>query len=420
MKVKNLQIQEIVYLVALFIALLLMRRFDQVLHPDVWTEDGAFNITSYIHLGWANLLEPVQGYLITISKLITDTSLWISFMYYPEISTILAWLFTIFVSLVIVYAPTVLPYRIVAAVMIYMVPAYGEPYGIPLFTFWFAGLFVLLVLLWKQGEHLVFKNILLVIGGLSSPVIVVAIPAQIYRLFIFKEKKEELTSLFIMFFLAAVQLLTMMHTGAVDASDKVSFTALLSHIHISDYITFFFGKYYMGAFLMDDYSKWITNDYYLMYAGGVFFLCIIAVYFYINRKDPYPYIFLYLLFAMLAIVLYRVGFEVARLSPRYFFYVSIMQSWLLLYMMRGLPLLRYIIVPILIFSVITALGIYSKKSDTLKWHTHVLECRDSSELLYSIPIHYAGWKEDTWHISIKPETCQKLLANDMLYTEVKK
>jgi hypothetical protein len=407
----NLNLKNIVLLSMLFFILLYLRRFDQLFHPDVWNEDGMYNIPSYIASGWGNLFEPVQGYLIMVSKLITDIAMSISFSYYPEISTWLTWLFTIVLSLIIVYAPTVIPYRIFAAIMIYMVPAYAEPYGIPLYTFWFAGLFIVLVLLWQENEQVWFKNILLIIGGLSSPIVLVALPAQIFRFIFLKNKKEETVTLLVMLTIGCIQVYTMLQTGAV-GSGKHPLMAFNDGYDIDKYVAFFFGKYYLGAFFMEDYSLWLVNNYDLLLVGGIILICILLIYLLMHRRDPFIYIFIYLVCVMLLSVLYRTGFEYTHLSPRYFFYISIMISWTLLYLAYHSRAYSFFAVPILILSTVTALGIFSKKSDTLEWRKHIYACKNATTVYYKIPVHFAGSKLNTWSFPLEPKICRALLEND--------
>ena len=149
----------------LFFTLLYFRRGNQLLSPEVWDEDGKYNIVSFIQNGWMNLFEPVAGYLITIPKLITNISMSISFIYYPEISTYLAWIFTIFVALAVVYSPTHLKYPLLASILIFFIPTDAENFGLPLYTFWFSAILLFLVALWKSNEKQILKNIFLLVGG---------------------------------------------------------------------------------------------------------------------------------------------------------------------------------------------------------------------------------------------------------------
>ncbi len=83
-------------LVINFFLLLFSRRSAQLLSPQVWNEDGAENtaggipgnILAFIRDGWWSIFEPVNGYLITIPKFITNLSLTFTIYEYPIFSTV--------------------------------------------------------------------------------------------------------------------------------------------------------------------------------------------------------------------------------------------------------------------------------------------------------------------------------------------
>ncbi len=197
---KNIAILSLIFFILLF-----LRRGMQLLNPHIWNEDGPFNMASFMLHGWHSLYEPTQGYLILIPKLITNISMSISFIYYPEVSTYLTWLFTIVLALMVTYAPTALKYPVLAALSIFLIPTNAEAFGLPLFTLWFSAILLLLAALWKPGEKQIMKNTLLVFGGLSSPTIVIIIPVQIYRMIMLSNKKEELLTLLLTIMIATIK-----------------------------------------------------------------------------------------------------------------------------------------------------------------------------------------------------------------------
>ena len=401
--------KKVALLSILFFILLFLKRRDQLIHPDIWNEDGTINLVSYLDSGWFNLFEPVQGYYITISKIITNISMSISPLYYPEISTYITWVFIIVVSLIVVYAPTILEHKILSAIIIYFIPAYAEVYGLPLYTFWFAGIFILLVALWQEQKNQLLKNILLIIGGLSSPIIVTLIPVQIYRLIILKNKREELITLIISIILSFIQLNIMLNQHAIDTNTHFTIE-IIKNLYFNGYIAFYFGKYYLGALLMSDYSNWIAKDFTLLLYGGVALLIFLLVALVVSYKDKWIYIFYYLLFAMLASTLYRTHFEITYTSPRYFFYIYIVLSWLIIYISNKNRYFEYISITIIILSMITSMQIFCKESEYLNWRQHLHNCANSKNS-YSIPIHFAGSRHGAWHITLNPKQCKELIEN---------
>src|SRR5690348_7298014 len=94
-----------------FLSLLYLRRSAQLLNPQIWSEDGEQIIPGFLNHGLASFAIPVNGYLITVSKLIMGLSLMMSSLLLPLISTLLTWLFIAGVCMAIAISPTWLSAR---------------------------------------------------------------------------------------------------------------------------------------------------------------------------------------------------------------------------------------------------------------------------------------------------------------------
>src|ERR1035437_10473804 len=86
---------------SVFVGVLMSRRWWQIVSPQVWDEDGTQVIYGFMTQGYLAFFEPVNGYFIAVPKIISMISLWVSFLYYPLVSTILAWIFIASVGLAI-------------------------------------------------------------------------------------------------------------------------------------------------------------------------------------------------------------------------------------------------------------------------------------------------------------------------------
>ena len=392
---KNISILSLVFFILLF-----LRRGMQLLNPHIWNEDGPFNITSFMLHGWHSLYEPTQGYLIVIPKLITNISMSISFIYYPEISPYLTWLFTIAIALMVVYAPTMLRYPILAALSIFLIPTNAEVFGLPLFMLWFSAILLFLVALWKPGEKQILKNILLLFGGFSSPTIVIIIPIQIFRMIVQSNKKEELLTLLLSIVISAIQLSFIVSQG-VRPGIQIDFSFFQSMIHK------FFALYYLGAF----------NVHTIMLSiGGIYIIGLMFIYFLQNRKDIYFMILVYLLFATIALSMSRM--PPVMLNPifgggaRYFFLPYILLSWILIYMMAKNKWYEVVIIPILTLSIITALQGFCRTQDDLEWRKHIDLCQKAKGK-YPIPIQNDGNGKYPWHLILDAKTCKEYIDNDL-------
>lgn len=394
--VKNISALAIVFFILLY-----FRRGSQLLYPNIWNEDGAFNIISFIKHGWLNLLEPVQGYLIIVPKLITNISMSISFIYYPEISTYITWVFTIFVALMVVYVPTKLQYSVVAAVMIFLIPTNAEAFGLPLYTFWFSTIFLFLVALWEPHKKQFLKNFLLTLSGLSSPIIVLMVPVQIFRSIFLQSKKEEILTLVLAIIISVIQLSFILKTGAKSNIPHIDM------LLVETIISKFFAFYYLGGFGLSDK---------LLLFGGLYVLGIIIVFMWQNKRDTYFYILVFMLFATIGLSSLRV--DPSQFQPvlgggaRYFFFPYILLSWVLLYIVKKSRYYEIAIAPVLILSVVVALQHFCRLHDDLEWKKHIAACQNANKR-YVIPVHYDGDKRHAWHISLESQTCKQLIENDL-------
>ena len=392
--VKNVLIMSLVFFILLY-----LRRGEQLLSPEIWNEDGTQNFISFLNHGWMNLLEPVSGYLITVPKLITNISLSISALYYPEISTYLAWIFTIFVALAVAYAPTHIKYPSLAAIMIFLIPTNAEVFGLPLYTFWFSSILLFVVALWKQQEKQFLKYVFLVLGGLSSAVIVLIIPIQIFRILFLKFKKEEVITLVVAGILATVQLSFIVNTNAKSHMPYID----LEFIQLI--LIKFFAFYAARDF--------ISNDVILVILGASI-VTTIFMYLYQNRKDSYLYILLFLLFSSIALSVVRLDLTIispVHGGPRYFFFPYILLSWVLLYIIAQNKKYALFFVPIMFFSVVLSTKDFSRVHDGLDWKSHLYTCSQSKGT-YALPIQYDGNINSAWKMNLKSDQCKELLEND--------
>jgi len=384
----------------IFFILLYLRRSDQLLYPQIWNEDGTQNFVSYLKYGWSNIFEPVSGYLILLPKIITNMSLEISAIYYPEISTYFAWIFTVFIALCVAFSPTNLRFPIFSSLLIFLIPTNAEVFGVPLYTFWFSSILLFLVLLWQEDKQKVLKYSFLIIGGLSSVLIVVLVPLQLFRSMWLKYKKDELITFFIVLILALIQLIFIVSTKAKSHMPQVDFE------FIQLVIIKFFAYYCVGGL--------IANDV-VLYLVGLLLLVLICIYIYYHRKDMYFYILVLLLFSTIALSVVRLDISTIdpmHGGPRYFFFPYILLSWILLYMMFWNKWYKIIISLIIGLSIILSVQHFSRQHDNLDWKKELFTCSKSSGM-YRIPIQYDGNINSVWHIVLQSKQCKRMIDTDM-------
>ena len=395
-----------------FLVLLASRRWQQIISPQVWDEDGApttscgsnapylggSNLAGYINDGWQSFFEPVNGYLILVPKIISGISLYAGILNYPLTSTILAWCFTGLVGLAIYISPTRLKGRLFCAVSVFLIPSNPEVFGLPLYTLWWSALLLLLLTVWDETRaNIACRLSFLVLGGFSSPIIVLVLPALYLRAWIFKALKSERIIALLATIIAAVQVSFIIGSGSGEAP-KLS--------GILKVIPVFPGNFLLGNLLGSSGILWLA---------GMTISLILARYLHKNRTDYSAWILVYLLIGSIAFQIFRVdpallnpGFA----GPRYFFYPFILLFWILIQSIftsesRGY---RFLLDSILAAALVNSIPVWSRQHDDLHWKAHVVSCSlFPDEMTYSIPVHFDGNKDSAWPLVLKAGICKRLI-----------
>lgn len=395
-------VRNVFLLFLLFFSLLFLKRWNQLIDPEIWIEDGVYGIVEFVKVGWNTLFMDEGGFLKTINVLITDTSISISPLYYPEISTYLAWAFSIFVSLAVVYSPTALRFKLLAAISIYFIPTGLENFGLPYYSYFWSGILLFLVALWSPGKKPYLRNFYTIFAGLSGPMIFILAPIQIFRtIFIQKYKKQEIISLVVVLVVFAIQY-------KIFSSDGWIGTPLQFNMDfISTYIRKFYGLYYLREF---------TQNYSIQLFGGLLLILLFIAYWFQNKKDIYFYIIIaFLVGAGLSAIL-RKYLAIDPLSPgsRYYFYPYILLSWTLLYISGKQNWYRFFTIPVLLMSLILSFYYPTRTHDKLSYKKYLIACSNPKNDINIIPEHLDGEKSRLypWRFYLSSKTCQKLLKND--------
>ena len=301
-----------ILLFLLFFGLLYLRRSAQLLHPQVWDEDGTQVIPGLLVHGWKSLFYPVNGYLIIVPKVISAVSLSISGLYYPMVSTILAWTFVAGVCVAISVSPIALRGGPLLGIFTLLIPSDPEAFGIPLYTFWWASLLLFLVTLWNpRSTGITWRLTFIILGGLSSPIIFLVTPFILLRAILLRQKRAETAILVAALLCCSAQAVAMLHPAAPLAA------GLLNAHNLKQVLPKLIGGYLVGNFVR-------TTDHLVWIATGVFltFLLLLIPFF---RTRPW---YLYLIALWCGTVYFiasRVDFSILqpRISgPRYFFLLS--------------------------------------------------------------------------------------------------
>ncbi len=393
--------KNILLLSILFFLLLFLKRWNQLLSPEVWIEDGKYGITTFVHSGWNALFMEEGGFYKTINVFMTNTGMSISPLYYPEVSTYLAWVFTIFVALAVVYSPTVLRYRVLAAILIFFIPMDLENFGLPYYSFFWTGLLLFLTVLWEPGKRLFLRLFYILLGGLSSPIIFMLTPLQLYRVIVIKEhRRDEVISLLFVVATFLVQYQIFLKDGFTGSPMHVDIPFLL------EYVRKFFGQYYLN-FIAGNTVQTI---------GGFIVLLLFLAYWIQNYKDKYFYIVAALLLGTSFSAVLRKYIQIDPIlhGGRYFFYPYIMLAWSLLYIAGAKQgWYKYIVAPILTLSFLISFYYPTRTHDKLSYKKYFIACSNPKNKINRIPEHMNGINI-RFFFSLTSDECKRLLENDTL------
>lgn len=384
-------------LVLLAFALLLLRAWPRLIYPEVWIEDGTENIYGLVNYGSIDIFSPVGGYLVLVPKFITLISLWVSFVYYPLISTILAWTFTIFVFIVIAKSPLYLKGRIFLATACMLILSDPECFGLPMYTYWWSSLLLFVMVFWKPGQYTLLRIILIFLASLSSPVCLVTLPLFLVRCFIFKQDRSELGLFGAALICALIQIYVMY------SNDK---SADINLLYSYRAISIFLGSYVIGN--IDPGFNWLAGCLLFGFMGWGLY-----------KNRSFSLIALYYLFLVSILMsIYRVDINIlnpVNAGPRYFFFPYILLSWILIQLaFDG----RYLILRVgaiffLLSSVANAIPHLQRSHEILNWRAHINDCLLVENHLF--PVHYVGSAKNVWTLELTGEQCANLVKRDFFY-----
>jgi hypothetical protein len=423
----------ILLLVSLIV--LFYRRPGQFLYPYIWAEDGANILPDYLKDGFFSLFNPVAGYSILSSKIINFLSYFISFWYYPEVASFLANLFIIAVIFAIAYSPTNLKFPWLCAVLTLFVKTDPECFGTALYSFWWAGLLLVLSTLWRDKNSFKLQIIYIVLGGLSSPLIYLASPLLCVKAVIKKERNTIWAAIIsIIPFLFQTYLLVKTSQG------NSLFTGEVIQLFYFGIIKFF-GKYVL--------FNSVSNI--LLFVIGSGLLCLLglsviySVWIAYKKKNYQNNMALLTMFIWLGA---SIVFSIARepvynihpysWGPRYFFYPFILMSWHIVYLLMKIrdlsfekicgsilgkiPPLVFLggkffvsgLLILLLFNFIFdgSLRKMSRDHYLINWRQELAAVYFSKDA-YALPIHLSGNHTDYWYLNITASQCQIMLKNSL-------
>ncbi len=382
------------------LTVLFLRRRTALTNPQVWDEEGVMLIPDFLARGWSVLFEPYQAYVMTLPRVFINAVVTLAPHDYPLVATTLAWLFIAATVAFIAAAPTTLRGGLLLAFACLLVPTDPEVFGTVLYVSWWAGLAILLLPFWEDSpRHFVLRCGVLLIGGLSSPEIVLITPLLLVRAAL-RRTRTDIALAGLAVACAAIQ-------GAVAVmSRRVSLGNAVTPDGFVQVIRKFF-----GWFVWD--TRWYPGSdglSYVLIAGGI----LIAALAYAAWRTRNPYLawgMLFLIAGNIYMSITRIGIaplQPAATGPRYFFYPYVLIAWLLVaavcapgrWWARALPAV------LLVFGFVNAVTSgWSRDHADIQWTRNLASCVHFTD--YSMPIQFDG-SANFWYHTYTREQCRVL------------
>lgn len=387
-------------LILLTVAVLFARRPDQFLHPYIWVEDGVINLKAYAERGLASVIEPVQGYSNLLSKLIDLTAFRVSIEHAPEISLALTVAFTCAVVLAIALSPTHLRCPFLCAIVLLTIPTGPEVFAIPVNAFWWAGLLLVLVLLWDDARGaLPLRLGYVALAGLSTPLIVPF--AGLFALRAWTERRRGDYLVVMLAVLLALVQLYVMHT----AQDAIRNPFLFEGKAIPGFIDAFAG--YLIA--SERYGKW--------YSGTIVLILLAFACWPIRDRLNRYFILLVLAWLAICVAIYlRAPLQIVdplNVGQRYLFYPFALLTWIMIWIGAFSPNpVRFLLVAGCVTGIALVFKRMTTRHDPVDWPAQIEACARSDK--YALPIHFTHRLDGMLYVQLTGDQCRRMMSESLI------
>lgn len=354
--------------------LIALRRPDQILNPEVWNEDGIFIIPQIIQGGFLAIFEPVNGYLIIPSRLISWLSLQAPLEYYPFVSTWLGAVSQGACVAAVAASPTRLRWPFVCAAFMVFLPVNPEVYVLPQYTFWWTTCLLFLALIWTPGVSQSLRCAFIVIGGLSSPMVIILFPLFVIRL-AYTRARDDVVAMAVVATISGLQLYFILlgDPAQTERFEVVDFLPVVS--------VFFAG--------------WTTYAEHpqSLAVGMAIFLALTSGVLMVPRKDRFFYFLTGLMLAgAVASSVLRAPIEIMSPvgnGPRYFFLPLVLIGWMVVWLLASRRVPATIAGAFIIFAAIPVVWTqYQRGQESLQpWAEAVALCKQTG---HAMPVHHNG------------------------------
>lgn len=307
-------------------------------------------------------------------------------------------LFCYGVLAVVAFAPTALRWPFGCAVAVLLIPTDAEVFGVSLYVGWWGTLLVIVALLWNTaGQRSGMRLALIVLGALSSPLVVGLAPLYALRAAVLRRRDEFVAT-------AAVILLAVLQWLAVSRAG-ISPSAGLAGAKLSAIVERFFGYY------LDSSERFIALGG-SIYLGTMMLAFLAAIWLAYRRELGGMFVLLGMaLLVVIAASTSRIPVDIINPifgGPRYFFFPYILLSWVLL-QIAALPQAgpRIVTCMLLAMAFRNTLDGGRRMHHALDWRAEIARCLEQPKT--QLRIHFVGDSNNVWLADMTREECQSLV-----------
>lgn len=396
-------------LCGLTVLVLVWRRPDQFIQPYVWMEEGNI-LRDFAERGLSAVFGVINGFPDLVSRIIMVGAFQISIFQAPWIAIAATTLFTMFAVLSVYLAPTRLRWPFLCALVTLIIPTGPENYAIGLMAFWWAGILLLLALVWRD-EHQGWRRFFVVLGGLSSPIIL-----PLSALFALQAAWSRRRDDVIVAALAVACALVNLATLSTHADRR---TLALNPGELAVIV----GKF-IGGFATSSLAKTTSAE---IVSGVVVVALLGALMFAVRtRLDRHFVMLLAATVVVIAPTALRLGsaeiygVHAFLAGPRYLFYPFILIAWMIIWIAAVSPgWSRHVALVLLAFGIGQGLAdpYFRWRHDHLDWRASIQACAASDA--YDVPIHYMGGKANppgngiVWQLRLSGAQCRDLIQRSL-------
>ncbi|HTW10118.1 MAG TPA: hypothetical protein VME46_21630 [Acidimicrobiales bacterium] len=390
--------------VALALAVWVLRRPDQFLHPYVWSDEYHL-INRYQHGGLLDAaLGPLKGYFVWPTSSSISLAAWAGFSHLPTLEYWSATGWFLLTVLLVVVPRSFIPFgwRMAMVLALVLAPMNPEVFGVALYSFWWTSLWPLITFTWSR-DYWWLRVPVLALGGMSSIAgAALAFPAAL--LFVIARRRRDLVATALLGATLAAQV------GAYLTSARSQQTQLRPLA---------VGLQELRNFSFYELAWWRRPDTALLAVAGFVLLVAVVTVAVLGARRRWasarPQILAIVVSLLLVGVISAVPAPLLtepRINgPRYYFLPFVALGWALVTIAASsrwawarLGAAALLVVPLAALSLD-----FARYEPNVSWSAELAHCRGAVRPFY-VPVQFTGELSQMWRsaLVITPATCRRL------------